>query len=210
MHNPLSPQGFPIMRMTQLTLACVCLLYTSSAWAHRPVFTDDAATGPGTAVPMGGPEVSQVVYREITEDSPQVWLRFDVPEDFQLYVQIGVPVLERLKDFRPAMVVVGPGLPTENPPFALPEGMGAKVLGTADVEKPRLFHEHFTGTDSWILRSATVDLPDSGRYYLVAYSPEGKTGKLWLSIGRKERFTADDWKQFPAWRKRIRAFHESP
>jgi hypothetical protein len=116
--------------------------------------------------------------------------------------------MDRLKDFRPAMVVIGPGLPGEAAPFKIPENTGARVFLTQEVTKPRFFHEHFTNTDSWILRSETVKLSEPGRYYLVAYSPQGQTGKLWLSIGKKESFSLEDFKQFPSWTKRIQEFHE--
>ena len=106
------------------------------------------------------------------------------------------------------MAVVGPGLPTENPPFPLPPGCGAKVLPTSDVAEPRFFHEPFSDTDSWILRSDTLKLPQAGRYYLVGFTPEDQTGKLWLSIGTKEKFTPLDLLQFPLWKQKIQAFHE--
>lgn len=176
--------------------------------AHRPIFTEDKATGPDTAILVKDPQVSQVVYREITKDSPQIWLSFDVSKDFKLFVQIGVPAIDRLKDFRPAMAVVGPGLPDNPQPFALLKDTGAKILLTKEVEKPRFFHEHFTNTDSWILRGETVVLPQAGRYYLVGYSPEKHTGKLWLSVGKKESFSLEDLKDFPTWRKKIQTFHE--
>jgi len=176
--------------------------------AHRPIFTEDKATGPDTAIPIRDPQISQVVYREITKDSSQVWLTFEVPKDFKLFAQIGVPAIDRLKDFRPAMAIVGPGLPDNDPPFALPKDAGAKVMLTKEVSKPRFFHEHFTNTDSWILRGETVVLPQAGRYYLVGYSPDKQTGKLWLSIGKKESFSLEDLKEFPTWTKKIQAFHE--
>ena len=176
--------------------------------AHRPIFTEDKATGPDTAIPIKDPQISQVVYREITKDSSQVWLVFEVPKDFKLFVQIGVPAIDRLKDFRPAMAIVGPGLPDNDPPFTLPKDAGAKVLLTKEVAKPRFFHEHFTNTDSWILRGETVVLPKAGRYYLVGYSPDKQTGKLWLSVGKKESFSLEDLKDFPTWTKKIQAFHE--
>lgn len=176
--------------------------------AHRPVFTDDPATSADTAIRIDEPQISQVVYREITKKAPRVWLTFSVPEDFALFIQIGVPVIERFKGFRPAMAVVGPGLPGKDQPFEIPKDMGATVFTTTQVSKPRFFHEHFTGTDSWILRSETVSLSKPGRYYLVAYSPEKQAGKLWISIGKTESFTLEHWKQFPKWSKRIREFHE--
>jgi len=77
------------------------------------------------------------------------------------------------------------------------------------VAEPRLFHEHFTNTDSWILWSETITLPKAGRYYLVAYSPQSQVGKLWLSVGKKESFSPNDLKEFPTWAKRIQAFHET-
>jgi hypothetical protein len=106
------------------------------------------------------------------------------------------------------MVVIGPSLPDKDAPFNLPKDMGAKVFATKEVEKPRFFHEHFTGTDSWILRSETIRLARPGRYYLVAFSPQGQTGKVWLSVGKRESFSLDDLKEFPAWRRRVREFHE--
>lgn len=184
------------------------VLMPLAAFGHRPIFTDDAATGPETAVRFADPSISQVVYREITEKTPQIWLAFTAPEDFELFVQIGVPVLERLKDFRPNLALVGPGLPQAELPFAVPEGMGAIVLSTKEVTEPRFFHEHFTGTDSWILRSETVRLPAAGQYYLVAFSPEGQTGKLWVAIGTRESFSPLDMLRFPIWRAKVRKFHE--
>jgi hypothetical protein len=195
--------------LTVLAVATVTWLSPSRpAFAHRPIFTEDAAKSPETAIQMADPDLSQVVYREITEKTPQVWLMFTVPKDFALFIQIGAPKIDRQKDFRPAVVLVGPGLPSEAPPFTIPEGTGTKVFSTQEVAKPRFFHEHFTGTDSWILRSETVKLSQPGRYYLVAFSPQKQTGKLWLSIGKKESFSLDDLKEFPAWTKRIREFHE--
>jgi hypothetical protein len=178
------------------------------ALAHRPIFTEDKATAADTAIPIEDPQISQVVYREITKDSSQIWMSFDVPKDFKLFVQIGVPAIDRLKDFRPAMAIVGPGLPDKDPPFTLPKDVGVKVLLTKEVAKPRFFHEHFTNTDSWILRGETVVLPKAGRYYLVGYSPDKQTGKLWLSVGKKESFSLEDLKDFPTWTKKIQAFHE--
>jgi hypothetical protein len=154
------------------------------------------------------PDISQVIYREINEQATEVWLAFDVKAGFELFIQIGVPVLERLKGFRPAMSVVGPGLPEGNTPFELPKGTGVRGFATDSVKEPRFFHEHFTGTDSWILRSETVVLPESGRYYLVARVPSGRKGKLWLSVGKKESFGLAEWAKFGQWKKRIRKFHE--
>jgi hypothetical protein len=122
---------------TACLLAFAILSCPQPLLAHRPIFTDDAATGPDTAIKIADPAVSQVVYREITEKAPQVWLTFSADRDFKLFIQIGVPVIDRFKDFRPAMVVIGPGLPAQDAPFKLPENTGAKIFTTKDVAKPQ-------------------------------------------------------------------------
>lgn len=193
---------------TAALVLLTCTSFPQPLLAHRPIFTEDAATSFETAIPMTAPDISQVVYREIAQKTPQVWLTFTVPKDFDLFIQIGVPAIDRLKDFRPAMAVIGPGLPDKDAPFKMPKGLGAKIFSTKEVAKPRFFHEHFTGSDSWILRSETVKLAQPGRYYLVAFSPQGQIGKLWFSIGKRESFSLDDLKEFPVWRRRVREFHE--
>ena len=202
-HSPVAVRIYLVL-LSLITYAS----FPQQAIAHRPIFTDDAATSPETAIQITDPNISQVVYREVTQKTPQIWLTFTAPKDFDLFIQIGVPVIDRLKAFRPAMAVVGPGLPDQGTPFKIPKELGAKVFSTQDVAKPRFFHEHFTNTDSWILRTETLTLPRSGRYYLVAFSPQNQTGKLWLSIGKKESFSLDDFKQFPTWAKKIQEFHE--
>ncbi|MCJ7675738.1 MAG: hypothetical protein MUO33_11395, partial [Sedimentisphaerales bacterium] len=56
-----------------LFLAVLC----STAQAHRPIFSEKAATSPETAVLVAEPAVSQVIYHEMTEKTPQIWLAFD-------------------------------------------------------------------------------------------------------------------------------------
>ena len=83
-------------------------------------------------------------------------------------------------------------------------------MPTLEVTQPRFFLEPFSETGSWIRRSETVKVPKAGRYNLVGFSPEGHTGKLWLSIETKESFTAMNLLQFPIWSKKIQKFHEVP
>ena len=83
-------------------------------------------------------------------------------------------------------------------------------MPTSDVTQQRFFHEPFSETESWILRSETGKISKAGRYYLVSFSPKGHTDKVWLSIGTKESFTAMNLLQFPIWSKKIQKFHEVP
>jgi hypothetical protein len=153
---------------------------------------------------------AQTARHEIAEGRNQLWLTFEGQKDQEIFLQIGVPVIDRLKDYRPTMALIGPGLPTGDAPFELPAGCGIEAFPTTEVAEPRYFEEHFTGTDSWILRDVTVKLPESRVYFAVAYSPDGKAGKLWVSIGQKEDFGLGDLGQMREWTRKVRAFHEVP
>ena len=184
------------------------LIFCSLSYAHKPIFTDEKGISAETAVKINRPEISQVIYRRLGDDAEQLWLAVDVKKDFELFVQIGIPVIDRLNYFRPAFVVLGPNLPKVSVPFSIPDDIGGKVFHTGNV-KPEFFHEHFTKTDSWILRGETIILPADGRYYVAAYSPCKLEGKFWLSVGSKENFTIFDWLSFGGWKKKIRKFHET-
>ena len=177
------------------------------AKAHRPIFTDEKGIDPQTAVKINNPEVSQVIYRSLSNQTPRLWLEIEAKKDFELFVQIGIPVIDKLKYFRPSFVVLGPGLPEISVPFTIPKNIGGKIFPTDKVE-PEFFHEHFTKTDSWILRGETIVLPSSGKHYVVAYSPSKKKGKFWLSVGNQEKFGLLDWLSFWGWKDKIQKFHE--
>jgi hypothetical protein len=132
------------------------------------------------------------VYHEVTETEPQLWVTFDLEAGQEIYVQFGVPVLDRLIDFRPAFAVLGPGLPDIDLPFEIPAGLGGVIFTTDGIDEPEFFHEEFTGTDSWIFGELEDVAPQAGTYYIVAYVPSGETGKFWVAPGRREVFEPDD------------------
>lgn len=198
--------------MRRLRIFLLAIVYsvavTALVFAHRPIFSDKKADDAGTAIHIEEPDISQVVYRELSAMKPTLWLEMNLGENFELYVQIGLPLLQRLEVFRPAVAVIGPGLPDLDLPFDIPEGAGGILLRTEDVHEPRVFHEPFTRTDSWILRSRKLHLEEAGTYHVVAFSPQGESGKLWLSVGERESFGAADFLKFSSWTRKIRAFHE--
>jgi len=192
----------------KLAIVIIISLYTS-AYAHRPIFTDQKGTDAKTAVKITDPNISQVIYRPLTDKTPQLWLTINAEKDFELFVQIGIPAIERQKLFRPSFVILGPGLEKISMPFDTPKVIGGKDFPTTEIEKPEFFHERFTKTDSWILRSEKLNLPATGKYYIVAYSPLNEKGKLWISVGQKENFGFLDIFRFPGWKKNIRNYHET-
>jgi hypothetical protein len=191
-------------------LALVFLSLGTCASAHKPLPFGGVHGDAAHALWVRDVDVSQVVYVEITQTAPHYWFGFDVPAGTSVALQIGVPVIGRYRSFRPALALLGPGLPAITLPFAIPQGYGGVILSTDTVGDPPVFHEPFTGTDSWTLRDDNLPLASAGRYYVVLYSPRGETGKLWAAIGEREAFGLADFLSLPTVVKEVRAFHEVP
>ena len=170
--------------------------------------SDGTAVNADHAIEFQDVQISRVVYHKVTKQAPRVWITFEVDQPQELFLQIGVPVLDRLREYRPALALIGPGLPKVRLPFEFQSSLGGLVLNTRDIDKPREFYEPFTGTRSWILMERDVKLPGAGRYYVVAYDPGGRPGKLWAALGRKEVWEAKDMLKMPKIITEVRQFHE--
>lgn len=197
------------MNKPALFLFFAALLGAAPAYAHKPTFGTGAYGSAGSAFRVENIDHSIVVYQELACAARQVWLSFDIPNDgAELYVQLGVPVIERLANYSPTIAVVAPGLPAPSAevPFTIPAGMGLRVIESG----PRpLFHEPFTNTDSWILAEVTMALPVHGKGYVVAWDARGESGKLWVAVGKAEKFGLGDLLRFFGWRSQAQRFHET-
>jgi hypothetical protein len=178
------------------------------AFAHRAVAIGGTYDGPALAVQLADPDLSQVVYGDLPLAHPRLWVAVDVPAATDLYVRLGVPVLERLRTYRPQLAILGPDLPALALPVAVPAGLGGLLVVTLSIGDARVFHEPITDTDSWILSEATVHLPSAGRYYVVAWSASIFGGKAWIAVGGREAFGWNDIATLPRVIGDVRAFHE--
>ena len=91
----------------------VLLLLTAviapEAHAHRLVPDDGTHVDADTAIFLDDMGLSQVVYHEVTPTSNHLWIAFDVAAGENLYWQLGLPAIEGLENYRPTVVVLGPG-----------------------------------------------------------------------------------------------------
>lgn len=178
-----------------------------SASAHRLMPNDGSHLDAETALFLEDVSISQLVLHEVTEDGPEVWLSFMGQEGQEVYLQLGMPVLDRLENYSPAVALLGPGLPEVKPPFEVPDGLGG-LLFPSKWQEQEHFYEPFTGTESWILLEQNVTLPADGQCFVVGYHPDGQPGKLWVSVGRREEFGLLDILGMPAVVREVRTFHE--
>lgn len=196
-----------IVRRVLGVAALFLLVGTLPAYAHKPVSIGETYSTYDDALSMDQIDVSQVVYAGLDATHRAIWLRFDIVAPTTLDLSLGVPVIERLVDYRPSLAVVGPGLPPVDLPFEVPSD-GGIVFETSSAGEALFFHEPFTGTDSWILLETSIDLPQPGVYHVVAWAPSELTDKLWLAIGKREQFGFGDLLSFGSIIQEVRAFHE--
>lgn len=196
------------MRYVISPLAVVFLCGVTTG--HQPTMSDGSAADADNAIEFQDVQVSRVVYHEVADADSPLWITFDVDRPQTLRVQLGLPKVDRLTDYRPSLVLLGPGLPPVDAPFSLPESLGGVRFDTEELTDPEVFHEPFSGTTSWILVTEDVELPAAGRYYVVAFHPNGEAGKLWVALGVKEVFGLEDILALPQVLSEVRAFHEMP
>lgn len=183
-------------------------LVSLGALGHRAVAVGGTYDGPASAAQLSDADLSQVVYGELLVAHPSLWVAIDVPMATDLTMRLGIPVLDRLRTYRLQWAVLGPELPLIALPISVPSGLGGMLVLTSSVDDAIVFHEPVTDTTSWVLGEATVRLPASGRYYIVAWSASIMNGKAWIVVGRREAF---GWKDLTTLRQVIddvRAFHE--
>jgi len=188
-------------------IASIALVAAAPAWAHKPVAVTDEPTGPDNALALDDISISQVAYFESSQATTELWLKFEAEASETLYFGAGVPVIDGLENLRPTMVVLGEDFPEADVPFAMPEGYGGRVFPTAGKE-PEIFFEPFTGTESWQFPMEELELPSSGRYFLVTFLPDRDVGKFWTVVGRAEQFGLADIISLPRITVEVRLFHE--
>lgn len=190
-----------------IVVSALVWFFAPQVLAHRLVENDGTHIDAASALAVAEPGVSQLILHEVSENNEEVWLTFGGTAGDSVYLQLGVPVIEDLASYLPAVALVGPGLPSATVPFNLPNGTGVLTFEASSSEV-EFFSEPFTGTESWIYVEEDVTLPSTGTYYIVGYHPEDSAGKLWVAFGREEQFGISDILAYPETLRTVRSFHE--
>ena len=178
------------------------------AEAHRPVFPNGFNKSFDTSFQLDDIDISQAVY-QVLNNKEQVWLSF-YPEQSNTEVaiiQLGVPVLEETKLFRPKVALLSSSLEKIDLPFATPEGFGAIIYEPRGGNLIREFHEPFTNTKSWILIEDQFEIMENGIHYVVIFSDMNQSGKFWFATGTRESFDFSDRSELNQNISRVKSFH---
>lgn len=180
---------------------------TTVVLGHIPYVAGSKHSDISVSLKVEDIHISKVVYQELTTEATQSWIRFEAQKGEELYFQIGIPYLPSLRDYRPSLVLVSSDIASEVDIISVVEREGIKVFHSPSGSEVTTFHERFTDTTSWILFEDSVELLDGGEYYLVSFSPEAESGKLWVAIGRQESFGPGDVARLPFVMSDVKSFH---
>lgn len=195
--------------IVSVTFAMILILSAGAA-AHRPLFTNSDTSDPESALRVPNPSTSHVIYAELTESDPVQWFVFEIEKPQEIPILIGVPAGISPDDFRPGVVLLGPGWSEPPREFTLPPSIedGARVITIRSGENAEPFYEPITGTKSQIFVETKVQFEEVGTYYGAIYEADGQEGKLWVGIGKSEGFSWRDALRLPGWIRDVRQFHE--
>ncbi|WP_438026480.1 hypothetical protein [Sorangium sp. So ce233] len=194
-------------RFSRITPLLAALLASASPARAREIFFDygDHARAE-EALEFSDIRPSRIVFSELGCPSRPVWLEFEAAPGDSLLVQLGTPAIAALRRARPSLALLGPGLPRPAAlPFEAPAGQGARIFTTASVGAPTVVRDPLTEARSWLLLERRIEVPESGRYHLVAWSPEERRVRLWIAIGERP---SEDTSNVDDPVERVAAFHQ--
>ncbi|WP_437813495.1 hypothetical protein [Sorangium sp. So ce1078] len=174
-------------RLALLAVTLAALLALASPARARQIFFDYGDhSSAEDALEFSDIHLSRVVYSELGCPSRPVWLKLGAAQGETLRVQLGMPEMDALRRERPSLALLGPGLPRPaGLPFAAPAGLGARIFATRSARAAEVVREPVTGARSWLLLDQRIEVPETGSYHLVAWSPEARRARLWIAIGEE-------------------------
>ena len=181
-------------------LIAVMLAFPTAAYAHRPVWGEDAGV-----TKIENLSTSFAFYREFKTEKNHAY-SFEGKTGQSLHAGIQIPAIKGLEAYSVSMAILGPGFPEVDEallPPNHPENLGALIFPTETTSD---FFEPFTQTNYWGRQRADLTLPADGTYYILIWNPEGKPGKYIMDSGRAETFEPQDFFLFPIWWLRIRIY----
>jgi hypothetical protein len=211
-----------------LAFLVMCFLVPTVS-AHRPDEGNDIGV---TLIPDA--TTSYAYYRQF--DRSELVHVYAIEEQAGQFFHAGIniPQIKGLESYQVEFALLGPGLPPlgvdlETSPethleselvghdhnqtsgnIPLPADLKLDRLGGLIVESQESedFFEPFTQTRYWGRQVLELNLPESGKYYLLVWNSAGDDGKYVLDTGTQEVFSPADILRFPVWWLNTRLYFE--
>lgn len=167
--------------------------------AHKPVNVNFPATKQSPIL-IKDHQISRAAYTELKAVKEVDYFKFEAKANEEIYANLLIPDLERLKDFDPTIALIGPGLPQDYEvknvtlDLAANEGVIIKRYSSKRLET---FFEPFTQTNYFVKQTLTKKAPVDGTYYLAVFDENNKKGKYVFAIGRKEKWEINEIIKLP-------------
>ena len=186
-----------------LVCALVGLVAPRGVDAHRPWFNLSGSPDPNAPYAITDLAVSQVIYGALGAVGRVDFYGFTADPGFTLDLQIVVPAVARCADFRPTLIVWGPGLGDLGPlppDVATPTSIASPaaddpregLIAAAPAAEWGTFFEPFTRTT--YATGPRVERTLTGGDYLAAVmmrDPDDAVGTYGLALGGAERLGGD-------------------
>jgi hypothetical protein len=166
-------------------------LILQSTQGHVPVAGEPGDTLE-SAFEIKDPLKSWVLYHDIHEPREAHYYKFQMEAEDRLRLVLNLPIELKSSDFRPILILTGPGLINSTPApdyLEIPTGSGYVMY---DVHTPHLEYEGFTPSAFLKILDIDTTIPETGVYYLAIYSSL-EAERYALAIGFQEVFTLEEW-----------------
>lgn len=201
------------MKINYLLVMILILLFSPIALAHRPLYTSGPASRE-KPIRVEDHQISWAAYNILSREKEVDYYSFRVKGGEKIYAEMLIPKIEKLKDFYPLIVLIGPELDSNNQNPEIIKLIDLKadedfiVKEYDQSKKDEVFFEPFTQTRYWIRQKLNIEAPVDGQYFLAVLDPGGQTGKYVLSIGKKEKWGYKDILKMPSIWWNVRMFME--
>jgi hypothetical protein len=198
-------------------LAIVLILANTAAISvHEAVFTDSLPHDVSKAITFDQPDVDRLFYANLANPASVDFYKFQATKGLSFKSKILIPRLPTQANFRPALVLFGPSLPTATNseiyqiPFNLPTetGLVTSIADNSNINNKTQtdqnndsiysrFDEPYTQSGYWEGQILNIELPQTGTYYLAVFSPNYQTGKYALEVGNRDATGLKETLAFP-------------
>jgi hypothetical protein len=166
----------------------------TTAMAHIPI--GGGGESLDTATEVIEPLRSWVSYTELHEGGEPNYFKANFSAGERIDIRLSIPIELVETDFRPILVIMGPGLINQStaPTYLeIPEGAGVMVF---DAEPEFAEFEGFTPSAFYLVADVDFPSPETGTYYFAIYEPD--SGERYsIVFGHLEVYSLWDWTSIP-------------